>query len=145
MNSVSRFVVAMLAALSAAGAQARDSNVSERISLGEEHQGKQAVSIDGSVTGSDTRTYVFAIDQGRLLTASFHPRVANCFMNVYVPGSRIGEDAPLLNGAKDGNSFAGTIRETGDVSLMIYITVNDPRQDKICRYTIDLSAGPGAR
>lgn len=84
------------------------------------------------------------VADGQALSASFHPTVTDCFLNVYKPGDRPGKNPPLLNGAKQGNWWSGTMEGDGNATLIVYLTINDPSHDKTCNFAIKLATGEAA-
>jgi Bacterial SH3 domain len=126
-------VVAM--ALVAASALARETTtVKVELAPGTNRQ-----KFESRIEGDESFDYVVPAQAGDRLTILYSSDNMGSYVNVYPPGS----DAAMHVGANLGNRFEGTLPETGDYRVHVYLMPNAAHRGEVAEFTIELALGRG--
>ena len=98
--------------------------------------GKSSATITGSVTGYQTIDYTVSAKENQTLKVDFKTNKQSNFFNVLPPGS---DDESIFTGSNEGNSFAGTLSQTGTYKIRVYLMRNDARRNVKANYTLNIS------
>jgi hypothetical protein len=121
-------IAAAFAVLAAAGpAQSADKTTVVNFA-----RGKTSATVVDQVKGYDTGSFVLKAAAGQTLAITFTPNNRSCYYNVTGPS---GGEA-IFNGSVSGDDFSGTLAQSGDHQVMVYLMRNEARRGKTCRFTI---------
>jgi hypothetical protein len=79
--------------------------------------GAEGAAVKGHIKGREDVDYVLGAKAGQRMTVTLHSDNPQAYFNVLPPGS---EEA-LFVGSTSGNSFDGTLPETGDYRIRVYL------------------------
>lgn len=119
-------------ALLPALANAQDAAKVTRVGFRDGH-----ASLRGSVTGYETRDYVFPAGAGESISVNLKTNRLSNYFNLTAPGA----DEALFIGSTSGTSFSGVAPVSGDYTARVYLMRNDARRGVKANYILNIALG----
>ena len=132
MNRFRLWLLAMLCA--AAPLLAGDAIRTERVHF---KAGSQGATLTGHLKGRETVDYLLGAQAGQHMTVKLHTDNSGAYFNVLPPGT---EEA-LFVGSTAGDRFDGTLPETGEYRLRVYLMRSAARRGEEARYRLEVHIG----
>jgi hypothetical protein len=136
MTTRHAFAVALIAAVAVAAPSlvlARDDIRKEPIQFA---AGKSGTTVTGSIKGYETVDYILRAATGQTMSVSLKTNNLANYFNVLPPGS---SDVAIFTGSTSGNEFSGTLSDTGDYTVRVYLMRSAARRDETANYTLDVN------
>lgn len=92
---------------------------------------------EDSIEGSESFDYIVPGEAGQRLTIVYTSDNMGSYINLYPPGS----DAAMHVGANLGNRFEGTLPETGEYRVHVFLMPNAAHRGEIAHFAIELTLG----
>jgi hypothetical protein len=105
----------------------------ERVQFG---PGEQSTVIEGSITGYETVDYVFEATRGQHLSVHMNTDHSSSYFNIMAPGE---EDVAMFIGSIKSRTFSGTLPESGDYRVRVYLMRAAARRDRAANYELEIS------
>ncbi len=99
--------------------------------------GRQGATLTGHLAGREGVDYLLGAKAGQRMTVTLHTDHTAAYFNVLPPGS---EEA-LFIGSTSGNRFDGTLPETGDYRIRVYLMRSAARRDEQAPYRLAVHIG----
>ena len=130
-----RHSAALFAAVSilAAAAAWADEIRKERVQFG---PGEQSAVIEGSITGYETVDYVLEATRGQFLSVHMNTDHSSSYFNIMPPGE---DDVAMFIGSIKSRTFSGTLPESGDYRVRVYLMRAAARRDNVANYELEIS------
>jgi len=122
----------VVAALLSTLAQAQDATSVKRVGFRDGH-----VSVRGSVTGYETRDYVFPAGAGESIAVSMKSNNGRNYFNLTAPGAQ----EALFIGSTSGMSYSGVAPVSGDYTARVYLMRNEARRGAKANYVLNIAVG----
>jgi hypothetical protein len=116
-------------------AQAADGIREERVQF---KPGTSQTTLKGHLRGDGDVDYLLWAKAGQHMTVELHSDNPQNYFNLLPPGS---EDAAIFVGSSSGNRFEGTLPDSGDYRVRVYLMRAAARRDKSANYLIDIHIG----
>ncbi|WP_424362914.1 SH3 domain-containing protein [Methylocystis parvus] len=126
------FGLLLALALLPAAANGQDAVKVTRVGFRDGH-----ASLRGSVTGYETRDYVFPANAGESIAISLKTNRLSNYFNLTAPGA----DEALFIGSTSGASFSGAAPVSGDYTARVYLMRNDARRGVKANYVLNIALG----
>jgi hypothetical protein len=94
-------------------------------------------SLRGSVTGYETRDYVFPAGAGESISISLKTNRLSNYFNLTAPGA----NEALFIGSTSGTNFSGVAPVSGDYTARVYLMRNDARRGVKANYVLNIALG----
>ncbi len=101
--------------------------------------GTTRASYEHEIQGYDSKEYLFRASQGQRLFVEFRTDNPSSYFNVWAPDA----DTAMFIGSTSGNSFEGTLSQTGQYRIQVYLMRNAARRNERALYSLDIEI-PGA-
>lgn len=111
---------------------AQDDIRSERVQFA--HGASSAV-VEGSITGYAAVDYLLGARAGQTMNVSMATDNASSYFNILAPGET---DVAMFIGSTEGNQFEGTLPETGDYRVRVYLMRNAARRNETANYRLEM-------
>jgi hypothetical protein len=95
-------------------------------------KGASSATLKGQIKGDQYVDYLVRAAAGQKMTVTFKPTNASAYFNVLPPGS----DEAIFIGSSSGNTFAGTIKDSGEHVIRVYLMRNAARRNELANYTL---------
>jgi hypothetical protein len=129
-------MVALAALLAVAtSATAADRVTRARVSF---PAGATGTEVAGSVTGYDSVEYQIGAAAGQRMAVTLTSPSTAAYFNVFAPGEVPGESTALFIGARDGLAFEGTLPDTGDYIVQVFLVRAAARRGEHADFTIEV-------
>lgn len=102
--------------------------------------GTSGTTVKGHLRGRDDIDYVLGAKAGQHMTVELHTDNPQNYFNILPPGSR---DEAIFIGSSSGNRFEGTLPESGDYRIRVYLMRAAARRDEQAHYSLDIHIGGG--
>jgi hypothetical protein len=122
-----KFLTACLLLPLLAGA-ASAANKTEKVKF---KAGTSSATIEGSVTGYDTHSYILGASAGQVISVLFNPNNNACYFNFIEPGA----DSAIHMGEVAGNEYSATLAKSGDYRVEAYLMRSEARRGKTCNFS----------
>lgn len=99
-------------------------------------RGENSATIEASITGYDTVDYVLGATRGQQMTVSMATDNQASYFNIMAPGE---DDVAMFIGSIKSRKFRGTLPESGDYRVRVYLMRAAARRDETASYQIDIS------
>lgn len=96
--------------------------------------GKTGTSIKGAIRGYETVEYVLGAAAGQRMVVKLSTSNTGAYFNLLPPGSR----TAIHNGSVRGNEFSGTLNESGDYIVQVYLMRSAARRGEKASYKLDV-------
>lgn len=94
--------------------------------------------VRGELRGCESVSYLITAHAGQRLKVRLTANNEENYLNIYTPGKGPG-DEPLRTGTLSDISFDGTLAESGEYTVSVYLMKNAARKNDIARYTLSIS------
>ncbi len=94
--------------------------------------GAISATINGTVTGYDTHSYVLGANAGQVMSVLFSANNNACYFNMIEPGA----SSAVHMGEIAGNEYSANLRKSGDYRAEVYLMRSEARRGKTCKFTI---------
>lgn len=94
--------------------------------------------IKGAVRGYESVSYLIGARSGQRLKINFKTSNSANYFNLYAPGKGPGDEAMQIGELSD-NRFEGTIAESGDYTVSVYLMRSAARRNETARYTLEIT------
>ena len=94
-------------------------------------------SLRGSVTGYETRDYVFPVGAGESISLRLKSSNGSNYFNLTPPGAQ----EALFIGSTSGDSYRGVAPVSGDYTARVYLMRNDARRGAKASYVLTIALG----
>lgn len=95
--------------------------------------GTSGTTVKGHLRGRDDVDYVLGAKAGQRMTVELHTDNPQNYFNILPPGS---SDEAIFVGSSAGNRFDGTLPDSGDYRIRVYLMRAAARRDEQARYTL---------
>ena len=112
---ITPLLLSVLLTLGAGVGGAREDIKVERVSF---ERGKNNAIIESSITGYAVVDYVLGARQGQYMNVSMATNNSANYFNILAPGE---DQAAIFNGSIYGNQYEGTLPESGDYKVRVYM------------------------
>lgn len=132
-------VSALIAPVALAAVQADDTRT-ERVQFA---HGANSATVEASITGYETVDYVLGAAKGQAMNVSMATDNKSNYFNILPPGS---DAEAMFIGSTKGNQFEGTLPESGDYKVRVYLMRNAARRNETANYRLEMiiaAAGKG--
>lgn len=106
--------------------------------------GASGTTIDGSITGYESVSYMLGAEAGQRMVVKLVPSNFATYFNVYAPGRGPGDEAIANSGmtganVPESNAFDGTLEATGDYTISVYMMRAAARRNEKSAYSLEIS------
>lgn len=140
MQPFIRLSAALTAALTLAtapSAHARDDIRKVRVQFA---PGKSSARLVGFIRGYQTVDYILRASTGQTMTVQLKTANTANYFNVLPPGS---DNVAIFIGSTKGNNFSGTLTQSGDFKIRVYLMRSAARRNEIARFTLTVGVTSG--
>jgi hypothetical protein len=102
--------------------------------------GTSGTTVKGHLRGRDDIDYVLGAKAGQHMTVDLHTDNPQNYFNVLPPGS---SDEAIFVGSSSGNRFDGTLPDSGDYRIRVYLMRAAARRDEPAHYSLSIHIGGG--
>jgi hypothetical protein len=100
--------------------------------------GTSGATINGHLRGREDIDYLLGAKAGQQMTVELHTDNPQNYFNILPPGSN---DEALFVGSSSGNRFEGTLPDSGDYRVRVYLMRAAARRDESAKYRVDIHIG----
>jgi hypothetical protein len=118
-------------------AQAADGIREERVQF---KAGTSQTTLKGHLRGDGDVDYLLGAKAGQQMTVELHSDNPQNYFNILPPGS---DDAAIFVGSSSGNRFEGTLPDSGDYRVRVYLMRAAARRDEQAHYSLNIHIGGG--
>lgn len=97
--------------------------------------GASSATIQDSITGYETVDYVLNAKQGQSMNVSMATNNDANYFNILAPGE---DEVAMFNGSISGNQYEGTLPESGDYKIRVYMMRSAARQNEVASYRLEM-------
>jgi len=102
--------------------------------------GTSGTTVKGHLRGRDDVDYVLGAKAGQHMTVELHTDNPQNYFNILPPGS---SDEAIFIGSSAGNRFDGTLPDSGDYRIRVYLMRAAARRDEQAHYSLSIHIGAG--
>ncbi|MFM8294299.1 MAG: hypothetical protein ACKN9E_07105 [Microcystaceae cyanobacterium] len=92
--------------------------------------------IKGSIKGDQSVDYVINARKNQSANISLGSKNSSIYFNILAPGEK---DVAMFNGSVNGNQFEGTLPQSGDYKVRVYLMRSAARRNEVANYTLDIA------
>jgi hypothetical protein len=100
--------------------------------------GTSGATVKGHLRGRDDVDYVLKAKAGQHMTVELHSDNPQNYFNILPPGS---SDEAIFVGSSSGNRFDGTLPDSGDYRVRVYLMRAAARRDEQAHYSLNIHIG----
>ena len=100
--------------------------------------GTSGTTVKGHLRGRDDIDYVLGAKAGQHMTVELQTDNPQNYFNILPPGS---SDEAIFIGSSSGNRFDGTLPDSGDYRVRVYLMRAAARRDESAHYRVDIHIG----
>jgi hypothetical protein len=100
--------------------------------------GTSGTTVKGRLSGQEDIDYLLGAKAGQQMTVELHTDNPQNYFNILPPGS---SDEALFVGSSSGNRFEGTLPDSGDYRVRVYLMRAAARRDESANYRVDIHIG----
>ena len=100
--------------------------------------GTSGATVKGHLRGREDIDYLLGAKAGQQMTVELHTDNPQNYFNILPPGS---SDEALFVGSSSGNRFEGTLPDSGDYRVRVYLMRAAARRDESANYRVDIHIG----
>jgi len=107
--------------------------------------GATSAVVEASIEGDESVDYVLFARQGQYANISMASDNGANYFNILAPGE---SEVAIFNGANAENQFEGTLPESGDYTIRVYLMRSAARRHEVARYRLEMiiaAAADGAK
>jgi len=109
-------------------------------------KGASGATIDGSIKGRESVSYLLGAKAGQRMTVSLKADNDGTYFNVYGPGKGPGDEALAVGDltgpmVPDVNRFDGALPQDGEYTISVYLVRSAARRGETSKYAIEVSIG----
>ena len=119
---------AFLAALAIAQTDIR----TERVRF---EKGANSAVVEGSITGYETVDYVLGAKKGQYMNVGMATTNRANYFNILAPGEN---QVAMFNGSTAGNQYEGTLPESGDYKVRVYMMRSAARRNEVANFRLEM-------
>ncbi|NTW73499.1 MAG: hypothetical protein HGB29_01380 [Chlorobiaceae bacterium] len=98
--------------------------------------------IKGALRGYESVSYLIGARSGQRLKITLKSSNAANYFNLYAPGKGPGDEAMHIGELSD-NHFEGTLAESGDYAVSLFLMRSAARRNETARYTLEITLVAG--
>jgi hypothetical protein len=134
LHAVARktLLLTALIAFAAPTAFARDDIRTERVHF---KPGASSATIKGKIKGYETVDYVLEASKGQQMNVSMATNNGANYFNILAPGEN---EVAMFIGSTSGNQFEGTLPESGDYKIRVYMMRSAARRGEVANYRLEM-------
>jgi len=133
--------VVFLLLLGAGAAWAADDIRVERVQF---KRGANSAVVEGSIKGYEAVDYVLRAGKGQYMNVSMATDNGANYFNILAPGEN---EAAMFVGSTSGSQYEGTLPESGDYKIRVYMMRSAARRNEVAQYRLEMivdNAGGGS-
>ena len=96
--------------------------------------------VKGHLSGREDIDYILGAKAGQHMTVELHTDNPQNYFNILPPGS---QDEALFVGSSSGSRFEGTLPDSGDYRVRVYLMRAAARRDEQANYSLSIHIGNG--
>jgi hypothetical protein len=100
--------------------------------------GTSGTTVKGHLRGREGLDYLLRAKAGQHLTVDLHTDNPQNYFNILPPGS---QDEALFVGSSSGSRFEGTLPESGEYRIRVYLMRAAARRNESANYRVDIHIG----
>jgi hypothetical protein len=100
--------------------------------------GTSGTTLKGQLRGRDTLDYVLGAKAGQHMSVALQTDNLQNYFNILPPGS---SDEAIFVGSSSGNRFEGTLPDSGDYRIRVYLMRAAARRDEQAHYSLSIHIG----
>lgn len=104
--------------------------------------GATSAVVEASITGDEIVDYVLAARRGQYANISMATDNGANYFNILAPGER---EVAMFNGANAENQFEGTLPESGDYTVRVYLLRSAARRHEVATYRLEMIVAAAER
>ena len=104
-------------------------------------KGASSATLTGHLTGDQTIDYVLGAKAGQVMSVTMTTSNDASYFNVLPPGSN---DEAIFIGSTEGNEFGGTLSQSGDYKVRVYLMRSAARNHEKADFTLQVAITGGA-
>lgn len=108
----------------------------ERVSF---KPGTSGATVAGKIQGRTSRHYLVGAKAGQNMSVRLEADNGAAYFNIFAPGDTPGEAEAMHIGSTGGNEYAGTLPETGDYLIQVYLYRSAARRNEIAHFKLNIS------
>lgn len=124
--------VAALALAAPAFLSAQDDIRTERVQFA---RGSSSAVVESSIQGYETVDYVLGAEAGQYMNVSMATENTANYFNILAPGET---DVAMFIGSTSGNQYEGTLPESGDYKVRVYMMRSAARRNEVASYRLEM-------
>jgi len=135
-----RLIIGLVACLTlamSAPAMGQDGIRTERVSFS---PGTSGATVSGTITGREGVDYLLNARAGQRMSVDMTTDNTQAYFNVLEPGETA---EAIFVGSTEGKAFAGTLAESGDYRIRVYLMRAAARRGESADYTLDIAITAG--
>jgi hypothetical protein len=102
-------------------------------------KGATGIEIKGAISGYDTMHYIVGAGAGQSMRVNLTSKNKATYFNIFAPGKVPGSDEAFYIGDTGGNSFEGSLPESGDYLIQVYLYRNAARRNEKAQFQLDIA------
>ena len=122
-------------------AAAADDVKTERVQF---ERGKSGATINGTIKGRATMHYLLGAQAGQTMDVNLTSKSTSIYFNIFAPGKMPGHDEAMFIGDTGGSHFAGTLPDSGDYLIQVYLYRSAARRNESAKFKLDVSINAAA-
>ncbi len=97
--------------------------------------GASSAVIEASITGYEIVDYVLGARKGQYMNVSMAPDNGANYFNILAPGEN---EVAMFNGSTAQNQYEGTLPESGDYKIRVYLMRSAARRKEVAKYRLEV-------
>lgn len=98
-------------------------------------KGASSAVIESSITGYETVDYLVRASKGQAMNVSMATQNDASYFNILAPNQ---DEIALFNGSIDANQFEGTLPESGDYKIRVYMMRSAARRKEVAPFRLEI-------
>ena len=101
-------------------------------------KGANSAVIEASIKGYESVDYVLGARVGQNMNVSLATKHGATYFNILAPGQN---EVAMFNGSINGNQYEGTLPESGDYKIRVYMMRSAARRNEVAHYRLEMIMG----
>jgi hypothetical protein len=97
--------------------------------------GANSATIQGTIRGYQIADYIVNVKQGQTLNVSMATKNTATYFNILEPGQT---EVAIFNGSINGNQFEGTLKQSGNYRIRVYMMRSAARRNEVANYRLEM-------
>jgi hypothetical protein len=97
--------------------------------------GASSATRQGSIKGYQTVDYVLNARKGQTMNVSMATKHGATYFNILAPGET---EVAMFNGSINGNQYEGTLPQSGDYRIRVYMMRSAARRNEVANYRLEM-------